>query len=213
LNSDLAQAIALGQALGAPPFGAAGEAALGAFGYERSEQSVRVVERLEGGGTGLNLTWETRDGILTASGPRDPATVEGEVVRLAVRIAEVTIEPPVSVLGTVGGPLGGDPSSWGDRLIEDAAIASQDRPHLRLTDRMAKVLENLQEAVSAERRQAVGDEHHRAVHCVQSLAIYALEHGEVAGDPVARRRVVDDLAARTDREVVEAYRARFEPPA
>lgn len=67
LNEDLTEAIALGHDLGHTPFGHAGERALDRvcpLGFAHYKQSVRVVERLEKNGAGLNLTWEVRDGIL-----------------------------------------------------------------------------------------------------------------------------------------------------
>ncbi len=84
LNEDLTEAIAVGHDLGHPPFGHAGEQALdeilrerGAAGFRHNEHSLRVVERLERDGRGLNLTWETRDGILKHTGPVQPETLEG----------------------------------------------------------------------------------------------------------------------------------------
>ncbi|HIT18911.1 MAG TPA: deoxyguanosinetriphosphate triphosphohydrolase [Candidatus Fimivivens faecavium] len=89
LNEDLTEAIALGHDLGHTPFGHAGEYALGEVcphGYKHAEQSVRVVERLENDGKGLNLTWEVRDGIAChTSGTA--ATLEGRVVRFSDKIA------------------------------------------------------------------------------------------------------------------------------
>ena len=67
MNEDLTEAIALGHDLGHTPFGHSGEAVLNRIcseGFEHYKQSVRVVELLEKGGMGLNLTWEVRDGIL-----------------------------------------------------------------------------------------------------------------------------------------------------
>ena len=90
LNEDLVEAIALGHDLGHTPFGHAGERALNALspsGFRHYEQSVRVVERLEHGGSGLNLTREVRDGILNHQMHTTPATLEGRVVRLCDKIA------------------------------------------------------------------------------------------------------------------------------
>ncbi len=91
LNEDLAEAIAMGHDLGHTPFGHAGEAVLNEIapaGYNHAVQSVRVVERLERGGRGLNLTVETRDGIRChSSGGPTAATLEGKVVRYADKIA------------------------------------------------------------------------------------------------------------------------------
>ena len=91
LNEDLTEAIALGHDLGHTPFGHAGEAALNDLlpgGFRHNEQSLRVVECLEGEG-GLNLTWEVRDGILKHTGPDEPLTLEGQLVRICDRIAYI----------------------------------------------------------------------------------------------------------------------------
>src|SRR5438128_7953797 len=93
LNEDLTEAIALGHDLGHTPFGHLGEEALSPFlgrPFRHNEQSLRIVEHLENEGRGLNLTWEVRDGILnhTWSMPM-PATLEGQVARVADRIAYV----------------------------------------------------------------------------------------------------------------------------
>ncbi len=79
LNEDLAESIALAHDLGHTPFGHAGELALdelmnGHGGFEHNRQSLRVVEKLEeryGAFPGLNLTWETREGIVKHSSPHD----------------------------------------------------------------------------------------------------------------------------------------------
>ncbi|HZP57656.1 MAG TPA: deoxyguanosinetriphosphate triphosphohydrolase [Dehalococcoidia bacterium] len=110
LNEDLAEAIGIGHDLGHTPFGHAGEEALGALlpeGFRHNEQSLRIVDLLEAGGRGLNLTWEVREGILKHSKPRegifeelgdrnwspgewgDPlaSTLEGQIVRIADSVA------------------------------------------------------------------------------------------------------------------------------
>ncbi len=102
LNEDLTEAIALGHDLGHTPFGHTGEAVLDEIspqGFRHFEQSLRVVDRLENNGAGLNLTLEVRDGIAKHSkgkGPVIPAdrsllplTLEGQIVRLADIIAYV----------------------------------------------------------------------------------------------------------------------------
>jgi dGTPase len=89
LNEDLVEAIGLGHDMGHPPFGHAGEEALDEalrerFGrrFRHNEQSLRIAEE-------LNLTAEVRDGILTHTGPREPATLEGKIVRLVDRVAYI----------------------------------------------------------------------------------------------------------------------------
>src|SRR5579871_6563004 len=89
LNEDLVEAIGLGHDTGHTPFGHAGEQALdealrdhngGRFAH--NEQSLRIAER-------LNLTAEVRDGILTHTGHREPATLEGRIIRIVDRVAYV----------------------------------------------------------------------------------------------------------------------------
>ena len=92
LNEDLAEAIALGHDLGHTPFGHAGEYMLNSLckgGFRHNEQSVRIVEKLEKHGEGLNLTWEVRNGILNHQMSSMPATLEGKIVRLSDKIAYI----------------------------------------------------------------------------------------------------------------------------
>lgn len=92
LNEDLAEAIALGHDLGHTPFGHVGEKVLGQLascGFWHNEQSLRVVDSIEKDGRGLNLTFEVRDGILQHKSSGKPATLEGQAVSLADRIAYI----------------------------------------------------------------------------------------------------------------------------
>ena len=89
LNEDLTEAIGLGHDVGHPPFGHAGEQALDdclreRFGtrFRHNEQSLRIAES-------LNLTWEVRDGILRHTGPDEPETHEGRIVRIVDRVAYI----------------------------------------------------------------------------------------------------------------------------
>ena len=89
LNEDLTEAIGLGHDTGHPPFGHAGEEQLDRcllerfrVGFRHNEQSLRIAEQ-------LNLTAEVRDGILTHTGPREPETLEGKIVRLVDRVAYI----------------------------------------------------------------------------------------------------------------------------
>ncbi|MDT7942967.1 MAG: deoxyguanosinetriphosphate triphosphohydrolase [Dehalococcoidia bacterium] len=146
LNEDLAEAIALAHDIGHPPFGHAGEAALDELvpgGFRHAEQGLRVVEQLENGGQGLNLTWEVRDGIRFSSKPRHdilgegegmPSTLEGQVVKLADAVAYLNHDvadairagliteddlPPI-----VQEVLGRTPSQRIDTMVRDIVAAS-----------------------------------------------------------------------------------------
>lgn len=94
LNEDLTEAVALGHDLGHTPFGHAGERALNEIlkdegGFMHADQSLRVVDRIEKDGRGLNLTYEVRDGISKHTSGRMPETLEGQIVRLADRAAYI----------------------------------------------------------------------------------------------------------------------------
>jgi dGTPase len=96
LNEDLVEAIGLGHDLGHTPFGHTGEDALDeqlrhhfGRGFRHNEHSLRVVDALERDGRGLNLTEEVRDGILNHTGPTEPATLEGKIVRIVDRVAYI----------------------------------------------------------------------------------------------------------------------------
>jgi dGTPase len=101
LNEDLVEAISLGHDLGHTPFGHVGEEVLNELhpgGFRHNEQSLRVVERLERDGRGLNLTLEVREGILKHSKDREdilgdggdlPGSLEGQICRIADSVAYI----------------------------------------------------------------------------------------------------------------------------
>jgi len=109
LNEDLVEALALSHDLGHTPFGHTGEEVLNALmapygGFEHNRQSLRIVEVLEEkyhGFCGLNLCWETREGIIKHSAAKDISkwpeaadydlasqpTLEAQLIDLADEIA------------------------------------------------------------------------------------------------------------------------------
>ena len=104
LNEDLAEAAAYGHDLGHTPFGHAGEAALTDMmgtPFHHNEQSLRVVDKLERDGDGLNLTYEVRMAILGHTGSRIPETLEGQVVRTSDRIAYINHDIDDAVRGGI----------------------------------------------------------------------------------------------------------------
>lgn len=150
LNEDLAEAIGLGHDLGHTPFGHAGERALAEVfpGFRHNEQSVRVVDRLERGGAGLNLTDQVRDGILRHSKPNDsiagetfgrPSTSEAQVVKIADGIAYINHDlddairggmlEDASVPGIVIERLGNRHSDRINTLVSD--VVEQSAPRVR----------------------------------------------------------------------------------
>lgn len=106
LNEDLTEAIALGHDLGHTPFGHAGERALNQVyekGFTHFEQSLRVVDMLERGGNGLNLTYEVRDGILCHTRGKEADTLEGRIVKLSDKIAYINHDIDDAIRGNIIG--------------------------------------------------------------------------------------------------------------
>ncbi len=147
LNEDLAEAIALGHDLGHTPFGHAGERALNAVcpeGFRHNEQSLRIVEKLENYGKGMNLTWEVRDGIVNHEIELLPATLEGRVVRLSDKIAYMHHDMDDAIRGglmkesdvpeSLARVIGHTNGEWLDTFIHDIIANSMDRDDIRMSD-------------------------------------------------------------------------------
>ncbi len=108
LNEDLTEAAALGHDLGHTPFGHAGERVLDEIlpgGFAHNEQSLRVVDRLEKDGEGLNLSYEVRRGILCHTGPDRAETWEGQLLRLADKIAYINHDIDDAIRGHIIYPM------------------------------------------------------------------------------------------------------------
>lgn len=160
LNEDLTEAIGLGHDLGHTPFGHAGERALaGVFpGFRHNEQSLRIVDRLERDGRGLNLTDQTRDGILRHSKPVEtiagevagtPSTAEAQVVKIADGIAYINHDLDDAIRGemvrldelppVVIERLGATHAQRIDRLVRD--VVERSHPNLQSPFTGAQVIE------------------------------------------------------------------------
>lgn len=233
LNEDLTEAIALGHDLGHTPFGHVGEDAFSSFlgePFHHSEQSLRVVEYVERGGEGLNLTEEVLDGILNHSWERpEPFTPEGKVVRLADRIAYLNHdlddavragvlearEVPREVLEYLGATHG----QRIDSLVRDVVNESRARAEVAMSQVALEVMDRLR-AFMFERvylSPEVRGEQEKAIHILTALAAWHLEHPEALPPEVLRapgglkRKVVDYVAGMTDRFAIRRYLEIFVP--
>ena len=157
LNEDLTEAIAMGHDLGHTPFGHAGERVLNRLssnGFEHNVQSRRVVEKLENG-TGLNLTWEVRDGIENHTSRSKPATLEGKIVSYADRIAYINhdIDDACRAGIITDGDLpfrtnmmlGTDNSSRIDTLVTDIIKNSIGKNDIIMSDEIYEVMNELRD--------------------------------------------------------------------
>ncbi len=158
LNEDLTEAIALGHDLGHTPFGHIGERTLASVmpdGFDHAEQSLRVVDVLEREGRGLNLTWEVRNGIVSHSGDRRSATLEGECVRKADRIAYLNHDLDDALRAQVLRPfdlpadcirvLGASHGERIETMVRDIVDHSRNQSELSMSNEVESAMNGLRE--------------------------------------------------------------------
>ena len=230
LNEDLAEAIALGHDLGHTPFGHTGEEALAASlarhgqTFRHNEHSLRVVDHLEKNGDGLNLTLEVRDGIRNHTGQGYPSTREGEIVRIADRIAYVNHDVDDALRAGIiafedlpPGPisaLGQQMSRRIDTLVRDIISTSQDKGQIALSDEGYAALMGLRGWLFENvYRGGRSRENEKAAGVVRALFGHYFEHGEerARSDPDPIVETVDFVAGMTDRYALATYRRLFMP--
>jgi dGTPase len=243
LNEDLTEAIALGHDLGHTPFGHAGEETLDRLlkgGFTHYEQSLRVVEKLEYEGKGLNLTYEVRDGIRKHSKGRGeilddsqedmPGTLEGQVVRVSDVIAYVNHDTDDALRAGIiteddvprhlVKALGRWPAVRIDRMVEDVVKVSLDTGLERIAmskKGMAAVVELrdfLYQKVYYSPRAA--DEIEKAKKILSDLYDFVLGHPGAYIKPYPRgdsleRRTADFIAGMTDLYALALFEQLFFP--
>jgi dGTPase len=243
LNEDLTEAIALGHDLGHTPFGHSGEETLRKLlpgGFHHSDQSLRVVEKLEYEGKGLNLTFEVRDGIQKHSkgrgeifdpDPEDmPSTLEGQIVRVSDVIAYVNHDVddalrsgiideediPPSLIRVLG--------KWHatriDRMVLDVVEASlaAGLERIAMSQRIMSPMLELREFLykNVYFNSTARDELRKTEKIIGDLFAYVMENPEghvksyPAGDP-AVVRAGDFVAGMTDRFAMALYERIFLP--
>lgn len=233
LNEDLTEAIALGHDLGHTPFGHAGEQVLDRVcpaGFKHNKQSLRVVERLEGP-SGLNLTWEVRDGILNHTGPVKPATLEGQVVKIADRIAYINHDIDdalrAGVLNREDLPrsclevLGFRHSQRINTMVLDLITASEGKPEITMSYEVQQAMDRLRSFMfnNVYIGSEAKTEESKARHVVESLYSFFLKYPHKVPEELQRvaevegtsRIVVDYIAGMTDRYAVAQYKNLFIP--
>lgn len=235
LNEDLVEAIALGHDLGHTPFGHAGEAALNEIcpeGFAHFKQSVRVVERLEKNGEGLNLTWEVRDGMLNHRTSGTPHTLEGQVVRLCDKIsyihhdmddaqrAGILTEDDIPV--TLRILLGYTTRERLNTFVHDIIENSLERDHICMSERIFTALMDLRTIMfqNVYTHPEAKREEHKAVRMLKKLYEYYIENPEQMsreyqelmkrGEP-GSQAVCDYLSGMTDQYSMEKFRQIYIP--
>ena len=234
LNEDLTEAISMGHDLGHTPFGHSGEDVLNALlpdGFEHNEQSLRVVEKLENDGEGLNLTFEVRDGILNHKKSGTPATLEGAVVSLADRIAYINhdIDDAIraGVLHESDLPeacvrvLGNSHGKRINTMILDVVEQSAGKPIVKMSERMYEQFDALRDFMfdNVYKNPKAKSEEEKAKRVINELFEYYLAHIQLLTGEYAKyletdgkeRAVADYIAGMTDNYAVAEYMRIFVP--
>src|SRR6266568_5087720 len=244
LNEDLLEAMALGHDIGHTPFGHVGEELLSTFlpdGFRHNQQSVRIAERIEKNGKGLNLTQEVRDGILKHSAPTEggletpawgvPETPEGWVVRYADKIAylhhdiddamRAEIVREEDIPQEIRASLGRDRAERLDTMIYDVIVTSYGKPEVTMSDEVLDatnalrkfMFENVYLAGPAktEDRKAQGVLWELLRHFEKHPALLPPEHQRIAQRDGVKRAVADYVAGMTDRYALDTYASIFIP--
>jgi dGTPase len=220
LNEDLVEAIGLGHDLGHTPFGHTGEDALDrelrehfGRGFRHNEHSLRIVDLLERDGRGLNLTEEVRDGILNHTGPVEPATLEGKIVRIVDRVAYINHDIDDAVGAGVLAPdelpseeielLGKTGARRIDRLVHDLVETSQEAGDIRQSEDVGDAMLSLrsfmfERVYLGPHTQAQHEEAREVVarifdHLLANPALVPDGRGELG------ERLADHVAGMTDR--------------
>ncbi len=226
LNEDLVEAIGLGHDLGHPPFGHIGEDVLDEcvkerFGldFRHYEHSLRVVDRLEREGRGLNLTEQVRDGILGhSSRARQPQTLEGQIVRVIDRVAYINHDIddavragllreedlPAEPIAVLGGSGSARIDALVHDMVEQSALAGEIVQGPQAGPAMAALREFMFERVYLG--PAVRAEHERIARVVRRLFEHYAEHpdelprtGGASGEPATADAATADGRALAQR--------------
>ncbi len=235
LNESLVEAIALGHDLGHTPFGHAGEGMLNELcngGFKHNEQSVRIVEKLEKNGKGLNLTWEVRDGILNHQTSLMPSTLEGKIVRLSDKIAYINHDIDDAIRAHVlleddipeeyRKILGFDTRERLNTLIHDIIDHSRNRNDIYMSPEVAGAMQGLRQFMfqSVYTNPIAKGEETKAKELLERLFVYYLKHIDVLPGYYLQmleegeendRVVCDYIAGMTDQYAVAKYNEYFMP--
>ena len=234
LNEDLAEAGAMGHDLGHTPFGHAGEAALSSMmkePFRHNEQSLRVVDVLENGGEGLNLTYEVRMAILGHTGERIPETLEGQVVRRSDQIAYVNHDIDDAIRGgiltnadipkDIARVLGHSHRERIDPLVCDMIRVSREEGRILLSPKVDTALRDLRSFMFERvyRNPVAKGEESKAKDMLRRLYEYYYAHPEAIPQDFQpqlsldgmERTVCDYIAGMTDNYAVHKYTEIFVP--
>jgi len=232
LNEDLTEAIALGHDLGHTPFGHAGERAINDlvdFEFTHYELSVRVCEKLEKNGKGLNLTLEVLDGILCHTKGEWSKTLEGRLVRLSDRIAYINhdIDDAIragvisanDIPDTITDYLGDSKSKRINTLV--SSVVNNSGKEIKMDEETEKYYNMLHEFLfeAVYKNPVAKSEETKVLGIVEGLYTYFINNPEkmspeylkICEDEGCDRAVADYIAGMTDHYAITVYQNIYIP--
>lgn len=234
LNEDLTEAIALGHDLGHTPFGHAGERALNDIfpgGFRHYEQSLRVVDRLEKDGRGLNLCRETRTGILNHTTGTPRGSLEADVVRLSDRIAYINHDLDDAERAGILAP-GDEPAIIRERLgernserinsiVNDVIETSAELDVILMSPDITDAVQVFTDFMYSEvyKNPVAKGEESKVGNILLSIWEYYVNHPErlpedyraIADEEGIDRAATDYVSGMTDKYVMDVYSELFIP--
>lgn len=238
LNEDLTEAIALGHDLGHTPFGHAGERALDAVledegGFKHADQSLRVVDRIEKDGKGLNLTYEVRNGIKMHTSSRMPETLEGQIVRIADRAAYINHDVDDAVRAgilqesqipeEIKCALGDNYSERIDTIIKDLVMTSATGDRIQMSPSISFVFDSFHSFMfeNVYTNMRAKSEERKVFGVLSGIFEYYVNNPDklpadflrMAEEDGLRRVVADYVSGMTDKYAMAQYSELFIPEA
>ena len=234
LNEDLCEAAALGHDLGHTPFGHSGETAMRKFSspdFAHYKQSIRVVEKLENNGEGLNLTYEVKDAMLNHTGKCEASTLEGKIIKIADRIAYINhdiddaIRAEILKIDDIPEKLlkilGRGHSERINNMVSSVISESMDKPYVRFGEEIGEATMQLRDFLfeNVYTNKIAKAEENKAIEMLGILYEHFVKHPEempevyrknMESDPV-ERCVCDYISGMTDRYAIECFRELFVP--
>lgn len=234
LNEDLTEAAALGHDLGHTPFGHSGEDAMQELyskDFTHYKQSLRVVEKLERDGQGLNLTWEVRDGIVNHTGENTAHTLEGAIVKYADRIAYINHDIDDACRGGILHQedipknlreiLGETHSKRINTMVAAVIEASTEKDKITMIPHIQEATDQLRTFLfqNVYTSRIVKGEEGKAKEMLGQLFTHFVDHPEEMPELYRRnieeegvkRCVCDFISGMTDRYAIETYKELFIP--
>jgi len=236
LNEDLTEAIALGHDLGHTPFGHAGERALAEImadigGFKHYDQSLRVVDRVEKEGRGLNLTEEVRNGIVrhTVDPPAD--TLEGRIVKLADRVAYINHDVDDAVRAGILAEddipeeivcaLGDKYSERINTIVKNVIDTSFGKNEIAVDPYMSFIIESFHNFMyqSVYKNMRAKSEESKVFGIINGIYQYYIKHPDkltdefvlIANEEGIERAVCDYISGMTDKYCMDKYSEIFIP--